>query len=254
MLTNIRYILLTALRDWLFAGLVLGVIAAVTISSLLGSTALIEPEAMTISFSAASARLILMTGLIVFVCFHIRHAFDSREIDVILSRPISRSNLVFSYWLGFATVSLLLVVPTVAIVGLLGVLDGKGFAVWAASLLLETWFVVALALFASLTLRSAVSAVLACFGFYVLSRMMGFFILTSQSGLLFQSSIVNTMLRGAVDLVSVFLPRLDFYGKTEWLIYGLQNSNDLMMFLKQSAIFIPLLVLAAVLDFRRKQF
>src|SRR5471030_2906314 len=108
MLTNIRYILITALRDWLFIGLLACVLCAAAISATLGNTAFLETQEMTITFAAGSARVILMVGLIVFVCFHIRSAFDTKEIDVIMSRPISRSNLVIAYWLGFAFVALLL--------------------------------------------------------------------------------------------------------------------------------------------------
>src|SRR5476649_1015236 len=111
MFTNVRYILLTALRDWLFAALLLGVIGCTLIAHMLGATALIETQEMTLSYSTASARVVIVTGLIVFTCFHVRSAFDTKEIDVFLSRPITRANLVFSYWLGFAAVALLLVIP-----------------------------------------------------------------------------------------------------------------------------------------------
>ena len=56
MLTNVKYILLTALRDWLFIALFIGVIFATYISHILGSTALLEPEQMTLVFTAASSR------------------------------------------------------------------------------------------------------------------------------------------------------------------------------------------------------
>src|SRR5688572_3022179 len=110
MLSNIRYVLLTATRDRLFFGLLLGILVAAYISSVLGSTAMLEPAQMTLSFTAASARVIIMIGLIVFIGFHMRNAFDAREIDVLLSRPISRTTLVLSYWLGFITVATLLVI------------------------------------------------------------------------------------------------------------------------------------------------
>jgi hypothetical protein len=44
--------------------------------------------------------------------------------------------------------------------------------------------VVALAMFSAFTLRSAVSSVLAAFGFYTLGRMMGFFLVTLESKLM----------------------------------------------------------------------
>ncbi len=252
MLTNIRYIMITALRDWLFIGLVLGILVATAISATLGSTAFIEEKEMTLTFASSSARLILMAGLIVFICFHIRNAFDTKEIDVILSRPISRSNLVFSYWLGFAFVGLLLTIPVIAIIAFIGVNNIAGFIGWSISLVLEMGMVVALALFSAFTMRSAVTSVLGCMGFYVLSRMMAFFVFTSNSGMFNQPKFI--VLKVALQGISTLLPRLDFFGKSEWLIYGFASAQEWHVYLAQALIFIPLLLVATMIDFRRKQF
>lgn len=254
MLTNIRYILLTAIRDRLFVGLFFGVIFAAFVSGVMGGTAMLEPEQMTLTFSAASARIILVVGLIVFTCFHVRNAFDTKEIDVLLSRPISRTNLVISYWLGFAVVAALLVIPTWVILYVVGILSKNGFMAWSVSVLLEMWLVVAISLFAAFTFKSAVSSVLASLGFYVLSRMMGFFVATSQSGSLFETKEINVGFRWVMDVISVVVPRLDFFGKSQWLIYGLKGYQDIYLFLIQGGIFIPLLIAATIIDFKRKQF
>ena len=254
MLTNVRYILLTALRDWLFAALMIGVIACALIAHMLGSTALVETQEMTLSYTSASARIVIITGLIIFACFHVRNAFDTKEIDVFLSRPITRSNLVFSYWVGFAAVAILLVIPTIVMITVQGVLNWKGFFFWSLSLLVECWLVLAIALFAAFTLKSAVTSTMASMGFYVLARMMGFFIATSQSGFVFDTQWINFILGHALKLVSTIIPRLDLFAKSDWLIYGLKNIQDLKLFIAQAAIFIPLLILATIADFRRKQF
>ncbi len=253
MITNIRYILLTALRDWLFIGLLAGIVLATMISATLGSTAFLEKQEMTLTFASGSSRLILMVGMIVFVCFHIRNAFDTKEIDVIMSRPISRSNLVIAYWLGFAFVGLLLVVPIVGIIGLIGVVNWPGFIGWGVSLLLEMFLVVALALFSAFTLKSAVTSVIATMGFYVLSRMMAFFVYTAQSGMV-GGEFQYVLLRYALSAISTMVPRLDFFAKSEWLVYGFNTNQEWIAFTVQVAIFVPLLVLAAIADFRRKQF
>lgn len=254
MKTNIRYILLTALRDWLFVGLFLGVVVCALVSSAMGSMAMVEPQQLRLVYAAASVRLVLVVGLIVFVCFHVRNAFDTKEIDVFLSRPISRSNLILSYWMGFATVALMLALPTIGMVYLVGIGAFKGFAAWAGSFALEMTLVVAVALFSSFTLRSAVSSVMASLGFYVLSRMMGFFIATANSSLLFESQELNTFFKSVMEYVAIVVPRLDFYSKTEWLIYGVSENIELYRYGLQTAIFIPLLLLATIADFRRKQF
>jgi len=254
MFSNIRYVLLTATRDRLFIGLLLGILAAAYISSVLGSTAMLETAQMTLSFSAASARVIIMIGLIVFIGFHMRNAFDAREIDVLLSRPISRTSLVISYWLGFITVGTLLVIPTIIMIYFVGVLNMTGFMLWSLSLILECWLVVSIALFASLTVKSGVGTVLSSLAIYAISRMMGFFVATTKTGILFEAEQVNTGARWLMTAVSTVVPRLDFFAKSQWLIYGAKSYDDLMLFLLQSAVFIPLLLVASVIDFKRKQF
>jgi ABC-type transport system involved in multi-copper enzyme maturation permease subunit len=252
MLTNIRYILLTALRDWLFIGLFIGVLVATWISAVLGGTAFLEEQEMTITFASGAARIILMIGLIVFVCFHIRSAFDTKEIDVILSRPISRASLVVAYWLGFSLVSLLLTVPLAIILGFIGVISWGSYAGWAMSLLLEGGLVVALALFSAFTLRSAVASVLGCMGFYVLSRMMEFFVLTAEGGIGQGKEYV--FFHYALKFISMIVPRLDLFTKSEWLVYGFTTSQEWMVVIAQTTIFVPMLLLATIADFRRKQF
>lgn len=254
MKTNIRYILLTALRDWLFAGLLFAVAVATLISASMGDMAMVEPEHLRISYAGASTRLVLVVGLVVFICFHIRNAFDSKEIDVFLSRPISRPNLVLSYWLGFSVVALLLTLPTIVLLYFFGALDQHGFFVWSASLLIEALLVVAVALFSAFTLKSAVTSVMASLGFYVLSRMMGFFIATVNSPILFRDRTLGELSRWVMEGLAIFIPRLDFFAKTEWLVYGVGDASEIWHFVLQGGIFIPLLLTAAIIDFGRKQF
>ena len=254
MFSNIRYVLLTATRDRLFFGLLVGVLVAAYISSVLGSTAMLETAQMSLTFTAASARVIIMIGMIVFVGFHMKNAFEAREIDVLLSRPISRTTLVLSYWLGFAVVASLLVIPTVVMIAVIGTINKTGFMLWAVSLLLESWMVVSLALFAALTIKSGVGTVLASLAMYTLSRMMGFFVMATQTASLFGKAEVTMGARWLMEGISTIIPRLDFYAKSSWLIYGAKSFDDMNLFLLQSAVFIPLLIAASVIDFKRKQF
>lgn len=252
MTTNIRYILLTAMRDWLFWVLLTGVLCAASIAGLLGGTAFLEAQEMTITYAAGSARVMLMLGMIVFVCFHVRSAFETKEIDVILSRPISRGNLVVAYWLGFMLVAFILLLPIVAIIGLIGAPSAKGFAFWSLSLLMEAGIVVSLALFSAFALRSAVTSVLGCMGLYVVSRMMVFFVMTAENPMF--NNFRYVWLRFLLEGISSLVPRLDFFGHSEWLVYGLRTGMEWHLFVLQAAIFVPLLLVASILDFKRKQF
>lgn len=254
MFTNIRYVLLTAIRDRLFAGLLVGIIFATYISSAMGATAMLEPQQMTIAFAAAASRIIVMVGIIVFIAFHIRGAFDSREIDLLLSRPISRTKLVLSYWLGFVVVSTLLCIPAMLVLAYLGILDSKGYALWCLSLVVESWLVVSMALFAAVTLKSGVVTVLTGLGFYTISRMVGFFVATTSSHTLFENQHMTAIARWTMKIISVVIPRGDFFTKGSWLVYGYESLEVMWLFLIQGAVFIPLLLAATIIDFSRKQF
>jgi ABC-type Na+ efflux pump permease subunit len=195
-----------------------------------------------------------MVGLVVFVCFHLRHAFEQKEMDVLLSRPLSRPQIMLAYWLGFSAVAFLLVLTAVMLLSFLPLPNPTGFAVWGVSLLLESWLVVALAMFAAFTLQSAVSAVLAALGFYVLGRMMAFFLLVVKSKLAIGSLWVSQIVKGLLAGISLVMPRLDLFSQSDWLIYGITHSQELMLAGIQALVFIPLLLAASTLDFLRKEF
>lgn len=249
--TNVRYLLLCAVRDRLFGGLLAAIALGALLAAAAGHTAPLEEGEMTISFAAASSRFVLAIGMIVFVCFHVRSQFDSREIDVMLSRPLSRAQAVVDYWMGFAASATLLVLPTLAILAFAGVKDAAGFALYGVSLLLEVWIVCALALFAALILKSAVSAVMASLAFYALARVMIYFILTSESAFVKGKHLFSETL---LTLISVFVPRLDLFARSEWLVYGAPSMQETWVVLAQAAVTIPLLLAASVIDFRRKEF
>lgn len=253
--TIIRYTLLTALRDWLFIGLFIVVSAAIAISMFLASTALVEQQQMAIAYAAGSSRLIVIGGLIIFVSFHVRRLFDSREIEVMLSRPISRSTFVIAYWLGFVVLGVIMAIPLIIALALLTHPDMLGLAYWGSSVLLEIALVMAFALVSALILQSAVTSVLSSFGFYTLARMMGFFTATLHiPASLIKGADFNRIMQFVLEAVSVALPRLDLFGETHWLVYGLKQAENIWVYAVQSAIYIPLLLALAVYDFQRKQF
>jgi ABC-type transport system involved in multi-copper enzyme maturation permease subunit len=250
MLTNVRYIFLTALRDWLFAALMIGVIVCALIAHMLGSTAIIETQEMTLSFSAAAARIVIMVGLIVFICFHVRNAFDTKEIDVFLSRPITRPSLVVSYWLGFAAVATLLVLPTAGLIAVQGLLDKPGFVFWTASLLVECWILMTVSLCAAFVLNSVVTSVMASMGFYVVARMMGFFVAMAQSVSAGGHSLSATTLKN----ISGWLPQLDYFARSEWLISGMSDTAQLKIIVAHGVLFMVVVIICTVIGFKRKQF
>jgi ABC-type transport system involved in multi-copper enzyme maturation permease subunit len=255
MKTIIKYTLLTASRDLLFIGLCAIIFMAYGFSVFVGNTALVEQSQMSMAYFAGSSRIILVTGLIVFVCFHVRRSFDNREVESILSKPISRTQFVVAYWLGFCVLALASLLPVIFIMTFLNKPDLMGLIMWSASLALETSIIIAFAMLSSLIMKSAVSSVLSSFSFYLISRLMGFFIATMETpGSLMSAGKLGGVLESILKIVAVILPRLDLFAKSEWLIYGTSGQEDLWVFPVQAIVFILLLLSVSIFDFKRKQF
>lgn len=256
MFVTLRYILLTALRDRLMAGLALVLVGAVLVSGFLGEATFMEEREMALSFAGFSTRLILVAGLILFVCFHVQRSFENREIDLMLSRPISRPGFVLITWVGFSGVAVLMALVAVVLLPLAGWPARGGLALWTASLILESLLVVAVALFFALTLRTAVGSALATLGFYLLARIAGFLIgvVESDRPTLAAHDTLGVVLGHAVYAIGLILPRLDLFGQTWWLAYGDTAGGALLPVVAQAAVYIPLLLAAAVFDFRRRRF
>ncbi len=255
MITTIRYVLLTALRDWLFMGLLGSLLVAVFISYFMGSTVLVEKNEIASSFTAGSTRIILVVGMIVFVCFHVRRAFENKEIELMLSRPISREQFVVSYWLGFSVVATIIVaVITLFIMSFYG-FNYKGLSFWATTMEFEILIVIAFSVFASIILKSSVSSVMLSFGFYIISRMIGFFSYVLEKHPATEILSFDFYSHKVIWLASYLLPRLDLFCQSKWLIYGV-NFSEFNWFIPvvQTAIYVPLLLTMAAIDFKRKQF
>ncbi len=253
--TTIRYVILTALRDFLFVGIMGALIASVFISHFLASTVLIEKKEMLSSFTTGSARAVLVVGMIVFICFHIRRAFENKEIDLMLSRPISRASFIFSYWVGFSIVALLMVSALAIYMICFYEYNYAGLSVWVASMSFELFIVVAFALFTAVILKSSVSAVLLCFGFYLLSRMIGFFHYVLEKLVPYTYEYFEFYAQKIIWLVSFLVPRLDLFAQSKWLVYGVDYSADNLIYpVIQTLIYVPLLLSLAIVDFSKKQF
>jgi ABC-type transport system involved in multi-copper enzyme maturation permease subunit len=254
-LVTFRYIVLTAVRDRLMVGLSLALLGAVVIAAFLGESTFMEERQTALTFAGFSTRLILIAGLILFVCFNVQRSFENREVDLMLSRPVSRTQYVLITWAGFSGVALFMALIAVILLPIAGMPPGGALGLWAASLLLEALIVVAVALFFSLSLRSAVASAMASFGFYLVARMEGFLLGVVQADWnATASQALGSVISKTIYVVGLVMPRLDLFGQTWWLSYGDTQGDALMTVLAQAAVYLPLLLGAAVFDFRRRRF
>ncbi|MDK9722530.1 MAG: hypothetical protein OEL53_15245 [Rhodospirillales bacterium] len=256
MQATLRYVLLTALRDRLFLTILVLAALVYLAAGFLGDAALAEGRDLKLSLAAGSGRAVLVAGLLTFIAFHVRRMSENRELETLLARPISRTGFVMAYGLGLSAVAALLALPLA-----LGLLffspDIGGLLVWGLSLLEEAVIVAALGLFAALALETAVSAVLAAGGIYILARLMSVFIGIAEKRLVeseTQNQTLDLLVRLGLKALSILLPRLDVYAQSAWLVYGPPALETVFFLLAQTLVYVPLLLLASVFDLRRKRF
>ena len=254
MSTTLRYLLLTAVRDRLFVALALLLLLVAAVAVFIGDGVVVEPGAARVAYAAAAARLVYVLGLILFVSYQVRRIYDNREIEVILSRPLSRTGFVLAYAAGFALVAAALVPLPALIVWLAGRPPVDGLALWTLSLLCEGQIVTALALFFALILASPVTASLGAIGFYVFARTSGAVLGILGGTWVELDSLFDIFAAWAFRIVATVIPRLDLFGQTSWLVYGVEGGAIDWAAAVQTVIYVPLLLAMAIYDFQRKQF
>ncbi len=267
----VKYILVAAMRDKLMITLALMIMLGAGIASFMGAATVTEGDSFSLVFSSGGLRFLGVIGVVLFSCFYIRRSFDSKEVEFLLSRPISREAFLVSHALAFSILSFIVAAFIYAVILFIGRPDSLGAFVWAFSIATEIAIMSVVSLFFSMVLSSASGSALATLGFYALSRMMGT-ILGITAGA--AGNWGNAIMNNTMELISVIIPRFDMMGQTSWLIYGVDKAvglkfnpeasgfaHALMDFtglsgfiLCQLVIFMALLLTAASFDFNRRQF
>ncbi len=253
----LKYILLSGTRDRLYLGLFISLIAAFSLSIFLGSTALVEEQQMTTAYIGGLSRGVLIIGTILFVCLNVNRAFENKEVEFILSKSISREQFIFSYLAGFFIAVFLITIPLILAILLVTNANKLGLLMWSLSLFSELLIMICFALLSSLILKNSFSSIMASVGFYIISRLMGMFVIAIK--LPEKLSAQDFSLSGhsfglALKFMSIIFPRLDLFGQSDWLNYGIKDYTNLKVILFQSLIYIPLMIFMAFHDFKKKQF
>ncbi|MBM5782768.1 MAG: hypothetical protein FJ368_05035 [Pelagibacterales bacterium] len=253
----LKYIILSGTRNRLYLGLFISLIIAFSLAIFLGSTALIEQKQMTTAYISGLSRGVLIIGTALFVCLSMNKAFENKEVEFIISKSISREQFIISYLLGFFVAVLLIFIPLVIAILTITQANKIGLLVWSLSLLSEAMIMIVFSLLASLILKNSFSSIMATLGFYAISRLMGMFVMAielpqniSQTDLTISASSFALVLK----VLSAIFPRLDLFGQSEWLNYGIEDFSTIKIILLQSIIYIPLMIFMAFHDFKKKQF
>lgn len=249
---TVKYVLAAAIRDRLIIALLVMIALGTALSVFLGTAAYIEKYQFVLVFSAAGLRIFSVLGLVLFCVFFIRRSFDNKDVDYLLSRPVSRTGFIVSHALAFSLIAAVLAAACLLAVYLAAPITfGIGHVLWGISLMCELMIMVNAALFFSMVLPSASTSAMTVMGFYVLSRTIGILLGIVMSGL--TTAPIMKGLAFLLKFISLIIPRLDLLTQTSWLIYGTENIG-LGFILAQGLVFSALLITAALVDLVRRQF
>ena len=248
----IRFVITAAIRDRLIIALFLLLIMAISMSIFMGSAAITEQDQFLAVFSAGTIRIINVIGLVLFIVFFIRRSFETRDIEFLLSRPISRIQVIVSFAAGFSIIAAVLgLVSGICVMALSPHLYSDGHLLWTLSLMVENIIMVNAALFFSMILSSAASGAFAVCGFYVLARMM-----SQILGIIDSNKMSTAMepLEIVMQTISAVMPRLDLMAQTSWLVYDVDQQIGYGFVITQGVLYAGLLLLAALIDMQRRKF
>lgn len=249
----VSYTLKAAIRDRLVRVVVALFAIIASISLFMGSTAVLEPNEFSITFAASSLRLATIMGLILFISFYLQRSAATKDLDFLLSRPISRECFVLSHSIAFMVLSLLTALFATLVLCVLSQFQwGAGLTAWGIGMIVEAVIMVNAAMFFSMVLTSAVATVSSSFGFYILARMTGALFGTIDAQ---QDGQAIGMLENIMQGITMILPRFDLIVQSSWLVYGTAESylSYPLMFASMAA-FSALIIFATIIDLKRKEF
>lgn len=234
-------------RFWGLAALI--VVAAVAGGFFVQQVAITDSGRIQTAFLAAILRPAAAFVLSLFVISSMVREFDDKRLELFLSLDMPRAAYAVGKLAGFAAIA----VPLAACVCLpLAVVAPAGqAAMWGASLLCELWIVAALSLFCVLTFSQTLPATAFVAGFYLLARSIGAIRLIGGSSPGDDGPTARLMAHAA-DAVALFLPRLDEFTQTAWLVNASGDWRQLAPIAAQTLIYTALLVSAALVDLYRK--
>ncbi len=247
----IQYVLTAAVRDKLIVSLIVLFILAASLSVFFGSSAVTEQDQFTLVFAGSTIRLCGVMGLVLFVVFFMRRSFDSKDVEFLLSRPVGRVEYLLSYAAAFSLIGALTGMSQGVAMYILGPhLFSQGTALWIVSIIIENIIIMNVALFFAMFFASAASAAMSTFAFYVLGRMMGQLLGIIDTN----KADASEAMEFTMQVVSVLMPRLDLLGQSSWLVYQPDVQTNIAFVIIQGAVFVSLVLSAALLDLLKRQF
>lgn len=249
-----RFTILEAWRTHFALLLLMVIIAGVGLSAFMTSQAITETETIRISILAASLRLLSVFVLSIYVISSFVREINDKGMELTLALPITRAQYLFGKFTGFGLLAFISATTAGLCVWFFAA-SGE-VLYWSLSLFAECLIMTALCLVCVLSFSQMVSAISAVFAVYLLSRSITAIRLMSEGPLVDLTSTWTHFIAYVVKFISVILPDLSLFTRTEWLLTlpaARQNfSIDVGLISVQSMLYISLLLAIGLFDLYRK--
>lgn len=252
LLTVARQTLLEARYNrfvWLVLALLL---LAWLLAGFLGALAITEHRAIEAVVLAGVLRLAGVLLLVLFIVASVLREQQDRQLESLLTLPEPRA----AYVLGKALACAVLAVLLAVVAGAVLLLHAPAAAVlpWSVSLACELLLAAAFGLLLAFTFRQTVAAMAAFIVIYCLSRIMGALLLMLAQPTFSHDGWSQAFIEHFIGALAWLLPALYRFTEAGWLTQVEPVAAPLLYVLGQTAIYLPLLLVAAMVDLYRREF
>jgi ABC-type transport system involved in multi-copper enzyme maturation permease subunit len=248
-----RYVLRAAIRDKLPLIFIISLAVCLSLSAFLGDSAVIEQDQFVVIFAASSLRFLSVVFLILYISFYFHRAFETRDLETMLTRPFSRLQYLVGHYVGFQIIVIVFSLASfLMFFNFKSVLTDHYF-IWFIGLFIELSLVALISIFFAMLCTRNVAAILLSFGFYILGRLSGSLLNIIEAG--GDQNIVIRMGEVIMQVITVVVPRFDLMVQTSWLLYDINITMNIMLILIfQFFVFTGFILSATYFDLIRKQF
>jgi len=248
--TVARYTVLEAWRNRMLLLVLAATVLLLLASVFARSLAIADSARLQAAVLAAMLRLAAVFFIGLYVLSGLTREFNDKVVELMLSLDLPRPAYLLGKFCGFA----LLAVAVAALCGFaIALVAPPATALaWGSSLALELLIVTSLAVFCVTTFTQLLTAAAFVGAFYLLARSITAIQLMSGSSLA-AVGLGHDAARWLADALAFLLPRLDGFTQTGWLLEGV-SLPSLGLALGQTAIYVPLLLAAAMFDLYRRNF
>ena len=239
-----------AVRKRLFMLTLCGLLCLLGLTAFVGELAVTEQRQIQAALIGAGVRLFTVCTVCLFVITSTVREFNDKGFELMLSLPVPRSSYFFGKCAGFLLLAL--VISAAGALLLLLYSEPGPVLLWYVSLMCELLILVVLSLLCLFTFGNITVAYMLVLAFYFLSRSMETIRLVSMSPILETHSLSQEFMNGLVQAIALFLPALQGFARSEWLIHG-SDWGVLPPILIQTGIYAVLLSAAALFDLYRKE-